>query len=124
MSGLAGGNGSRIAQAINSLIRSGNLTDDPVWSLTPHIDFTGEFEGGRTYRFEWEREWRLAGNLTFGENDPAFLVIPEENHERAATFFEQAREDNSRPVYSCPFIDANWDIARVRSTLGIANCGS
>lgn len=35
---------------------------EPVWRFTPLIDLPGDYPTG-SYRFEWEREWRLPGSL-------------------------------------------------------------
>lgn len=101
-------NESPMAIAINQIIEqtsdSNNGRDEPIWNITPFIDVTGDYPGG-AYRFEWEREWRYVGDLDFTENDPAFLIIPEELHVQARNFFENARYDNSGPAYLCPYID-------------------
>jgi hypothetical protein len=85
---------------------------DPFWSLTPFVDFPGDY-GGTQYRFEWEREWRVAGELHFDSDEVAFLLIPEKQHEAAREFFAEAEYENTGPNYECPFLDPLWSIDRV-----------
>ncbi|MGA1871713.1 MAG: hypothetical protein ACMUJM_24560 [bacterium] len=70
-----------------------SAADDPgahIWNLTPLIDAPGEY--GRTeYRFDWEREWRHVGRLSFRPEEVEFLLIPEVLHSAAYAFFEDAR---------------------------------
>lgn len=47
---------------INNAVTGGSNPDDPIWKLTPFIDHPGVYSG-RPYRFEWEREWRAAGDV-------------------------------------------------------------
>jgi hypothetical protein len=108
--------GESADKAVRALIRqaiqSPNPIINPIWELTPFID-----SRGGTYQYEWEREWRYLGNLNFTEQDTAFLIIPEEFHESARSFFEQVLEDNSGPSYLCPFIEIGWSQEKVRSAL-------
>lgn len=90
---------------------SGN---EPVWRITPFIDFPGDYPTGR-YRFEWEREWRLLGRLQFRESEVAFLVIPEAMHHAARAFFEVHVSGGTGPGYLCPYIDPSWDWDRVQN---------
>ncbi len=45
----------------------------PIWDLTPFIDLVMP---GR-YEWDWEREWRVRGNLRFLLEDVAFVITPE-----------------------------------------------
>lgn len=90
-------------------------TASPFWHIAPFIDFPGA--GGTKYRFEWEREWRVPGDLTFEVDDVAFLFLPEEFHERARFFFATVQRDNSGPVYTCPLADPAWPGDRVHDAL-------
>lgn len=90
--------------------------DAPIWHLTPFIDFPGTY-GETQYRFEWEREWRLPGNLRFTEADVEFLFIPEESHVVARGFFRDVRQQNLGPAYECPFIDPLWPEADIQLAL-------
>jgi hypothetical protein len=111
------GKNSPMATAVDSLISRGQLDpNDPIWQLTPLIDKPGNY-GGAMYDFEWEREWRHVGDLTFSESDVAFLVIPEELHATAWGFFASALNENSGPAYLCPYIDPYWDQVRVQQAL-------
>jgi hypothetical protein len=105
-----------IREVIHQTLDSTAPDTNPVWAMTPFIDSTGDHPGG-TYRFEWEREWRLVGNLNFTEQDVSFLIIPEKLHGAAREFFENALQENIGPAYFCPYIDVGWDIERIRTTL-------
>jgi hypothetical protein len=112
--------GSPVQAAIESLIAKATSSsvrlDDPVWKLTPFIDHPGDYYGS-PYRFEWEREWRHPGELSFAPEDVAFLFIPEDLHDAARRFFEDVAYDNRGPVYRCPFLDPRWPMESVRRAL-------
>jgi hypothetical protein len=97
---------------IQQAIESPNPEEHLIWTMTPFIDSTGDYPRG-SYRFEWEREWRYIGNLNFSEDDVAFLILPERDHERARGFFYQFALENPGPSYQCPYIDLGWDLDRV-----------
>jgi hypothetical protein len=89
--------------------------DDPIWKLTPFIDLPGPLPFKNDFR--WEREWRLGDDLRFEPEDVAFLFIPENLHENAWTFFENAQNDHSGPAYFCPYVDPTWSVDKVREAL-------
>ncbi|GMU22601.1 MAG: hypothetical protein AMXMBFR13_26860 [Phycisphaerae bacterium] len=101
---------------MNRALCSPDPTGDPIWLLTPFIDSPGEYPTG-VYRFEWEREWRYSGRFEFDEKDVAFLIIPEDLHSAARSFFESAEYQNLGPAYLCPYIDPQWDRERVLAAL-------
>jgi len=107
---------THVQNLIVSALASGSSEIEPVWTLTPFIDSTGNYASG-TYRFEWEREWRHLGDLHFTQDDTALLIIPEELHENACGFFQNAHDENLGPAYFCPYIDPGWSLERVRETL-------
>lgn len=110
-------NGSKHAAAISGAVEvAARDPDHPIWQIAPFVDLPGVY-GDTSYFFEWEREWRLCGNLSFVESDAAFLVIPEAEHQAAKEFFEEHGKNNTGPNYRCPFIDASWDRARVSSVI-------
>lgn len=88
----------------------------PIWKLTPLIDAPGEYSGS-PYYFEWEREWRNIGEFSFEVDEVAFLLIPEELHCDAKSFFEDACRENTGPAYFCPYIDPTWERDRILETL-------
>lgn len=105
------------ALAFNELKRQAMLgginPTDRIWQLTPLVDNPGEWASG-SYRFEWEREWRVPGGLRFQPSDVAFLFIDESLHSNARAFFADVEADNSGPVFHCPFIDPTWDMQRIQ----------
>src|SRR5260370_20699237 len=74
--------------------------NDPIWKLTPFIDFPNP--GPFTYDFRWEREWRGAHDVRFSEEDVAFLLLPEQQHAPAWGFFDDAPHHKLRPGSLCP----------------------
>jgi hypothetical protein len=108
------------AEAVREIVRTkiaeGIDPTDPFWKLTPFIDHPGVYNG-RRYRFEWEREWRVAGGVRFTPEDVAFLFIPEENHEDARQFFADVEIEHSGPVYECAYIDPGWSIEQIEQAL-------
>lgn len=78
------------------------------FNLAPFIDITGKYENS-TYRFEWEREWRIVGNLSFTPDDVEFLILPSDVHELARDFFADAESEQTGPNYYCPYYDPITD---------------
>jgi hypothetical protein len=101
--------GTPQAEAVQRLMREArrgtNPAAHPIWDLTPFVDLPGR---AGSYYFEWEREWRHVGDLRFSPEDVAFLLMPEEFHEAARGFFEDARREDVGPAYHCPYLDATW----------------
>lgn len=114
-------NQTAAAQAVRDLVQEAQgppfRRDHPIWCLTPLIDLPGSY-GSTRYRFEWEREWRVAGDFSFHPEDVAFLFMPEELHQQARDFFERIGWDNSGPVYDCPLLDPLWSEDQIRRALG------
>ncbi len=86
--------------------------DSPIWKLTPMIDAPGDY-GFSQYFFDWEREWRHIGTMRFDPEDVAFLLIPEDLHSAARSFFQDALEENLGPAYFCPYVDPSWSKERI-----------
>jgi hypothetical protein len=96
--------------------------DDPFWKLTAHVDQPGTYPtryGQRDYRFEWEREWRVAGpdGFRFERDDVALLFLPEDEHDAARQWFADHEANNTGPAYFCPYIDPFWDEATIVAAL-------
>lgn len=87
-----------------------------IWKIAPFVDAPGKY-GASSYFFEWEREWRHVGHFKFTQDEVAFLIIPESLHAKATTFFEQVKREHLGPSFDCPFIDAEWDLSKVRKIL-------
>jgi hypothetical protein len=77
---------------------------EDFFDLAPFIDIPGE-SGDSVYRFEWEREWRIIGDLSFSPDDVEFLILPGDVHEAARALFYDAEHDNYGPNYKCPYYD-------------------
>ena len=105
-----------IREIIKTKIAGGINPADPFWKLTPFIDHPGIYNGW-PYRFEWEREWRVAGPVTFTPEEVAFLFIPEECHDDARQFFADVTIEHSGPVYKCAYIDPAWSIEQIEQAL-------
>ncbi|SOC51105.1 hypothetical protein [Ornithinimicrobium cerasi] len=110
--------GGRVAETIRGMVSSRAVpridTNDDFWRLTPFVDHPSKEQG---YQFEWEREWRVPGDMQFEPDDVAFLFLPEELHSRARSFFQDAIEENTGPVYLCPYLDPLWSDARIQDAL-------
>jgi Putative abortive phage resistance protein AbiGi, antitoxin len=105
------------ATVLRSLVENAiGKPNDLIWKVAPFVDAPGAY-GKSSYFFEWEREWRHIGDLHFQPADPAFLIIPEESHEAARHFFDDAERENLGPNYKCPFIDPYWSLQKVKSIL-------
>jgi len=101
-----------VRQAMEGGIDSG----DAIWSVTPFVDYPGDY-GATQYRFEWEREWRVPGGLSFTPDDVPFLFIPEEWHKSARSFFEGHLEEHTGPAYLSPYVDPTWEMERIQAAL-------
>jgi hypothetical protein len=91
-------------------------SSDPLWKITPFIDNPGVYFG-KKYRFEWEREWRVVGDLAFAPDDVAFLFLPEEEHDQARQFFADVEVEQTGPSYFCSYIDPRWEMDRIQDAL-------
>lgn len=67
--------GTVLFDAIGDVLRARDL-ESPLLRLTPFIDGMADGEP-YTYRFDWEREWRVPGGLDFELADVAFVLTPE-----------------------------------------------
>ena len=88
--------------------------DDPFWEISPFIDQPGDY-GGR-YRFEWEREWRVPGGLTFTDRELKFVFAPEEDHILVDGIFEYLDHFEIADI-NCPIIDPLWPEQRIQEEL-------
>jgi hypothetical protein len=80
---------------------------DPIWRLTPFIDYPGDY-GGTDYRFEWEREWRLPGDLDFEVDEVSFLLAPAAGHDELRARFGWL---------PASLVDTTWSDAQIQTTL-------
>jgi hypothetical protein len=105
------------AKAVNTMVQAAsNQPEHPIWNIAPFIDLPGVY-GHVEYLFEWEREWRAVGDFPFTPADAAFLIIPENLHEAARAFFDDAERENIGPNYRCKFIDPYWNDETIGSVL-------
>ncbi|MFC4054456.1 abortive infection system antitoxin AbiGi family protein [Actinomadura syzygii] len=81
--------------------------DDPVWNLTPYIDFPGPYRDTE-YEFEWEQEWRIERLKVHG-GEVRFLFAPERHHP------ETTRLWTSGPPP--PIIDTTWPMSQIQEVL-------
>ncbi len=95
--------GSMQARYLNehlSDLRSRNDFDHPMWELTPFVDLVMP---GR-YEWDWEREWRVRGDLHFKLSDVAVTITPDGiNEVPELDFYVTPKMDftvvsNSRPL--------------------------
>jgi hypothetical protein len=112
----AGAQATIIRDVIPQRVAGGVDPDDRLWKLTPFIDNPGVYKG-RSYRFEWEREWRVIGDMPFDIGDVAFLFLPEDEHDTARKFFADVQIEHRGPAYFCPYIDPRWSMDRIQDAL-------
>ena len=101
---------SPLAESWRAVVTEQAAQEDPgahIWAMTPFVHVASEWFS----QYEWEREWRIPGGMTFAPSDVAFLFVPEALHGAARTFFARAREENLGPSYACPLLDPNWSEA-------------
>jgi hypothetical protein len=91
---------------------------DPVWRLTPFVDYPGVGTWGR-YEFEWEREWRVVGDLLFNLlTDLEFIIAPQRTHAVIQNAWS-GRADQVMPA----LLDLRWglpDLQRVFAEHGLS----
>jgi hypothetical protein len=94
--------------------KPGFNASDPLWSITPLVDYVSDGSLGTRHAFEWEREWRHPGDLEFSIGDIAFLFIPESEHVSAAAKLSAFYGD---PANVPQMIDATWNDERLQAAL-------
>jgi hypothetical protein len=101
--------------AFKALLREARVAGPlhPAWKLAPLVDWVSP-----NYHFEWEREWRLPGGLTFAPHDVAFLFMPEAQHDAARKFLIDGNRGNG-PAYDCPLLDPCWSDVRIQCALSL-----
>lgn len=109
--------GSPQLHAIKMLLeRAKSDNANPFWQIAPFTD-APRIYAKSNYLFDWERESRVASKIDFSSEGVAFLVNPEDTHEAARAFFNDAEEENLSPNYQCPYSDPHWDLDRLKSEL-------
>ncbi len=102
-----------LGEATKELVaHAANNPDDPIWRIASFID---QPTSGNS--FEWEREWRIPGDVEFLPRNVHFLTAPEDEHEDIRIYFAEQAEAAGFPVYSCPLIDIQWGEARIRTEI-------
>lgn len=106
--------GSKLQQMLFDRVRdlaylSAPDPDDWLWQLTPYIDYPGEYPdapfGPTTYRFEWEREWRVP-SFPFGPDAVEFLVAPSDHHVALGGTWSSTFSGTEVP----PILDLAWSL--------------
>jgi hypothetical protein len=97
----------RLVEIASSEDKRPKCQEDPVWSLTPYIDFPGPY-WETEYEFEWEREWRIDG-LNVSSDEVRFLFAPEQHHDETARLWT----GGPTPV----IIDTSWPMDRIQDVL-------
>jgi hypothetical protein len=89
---------------------SRNPLNHPIWEIAPFIDVKGDLHDENA-AFDWEQEWRMPGPFHFMQEEIAFMVLPEAQHER----FREALAEKVDLLF--PLIDITWDAQRIRQVL-------
>jgi hypothetical protein len=87
-----------------SLERMASSNNSSLLELVPFIEIVSNNQNERC-DFDWEREWRVIGQIHFSLEDVKYLFIPSDSHQHARMFFDDAERENTGPNYQCPFID-------------------
>ena len=99
--------------------------NDPIWKLAPFVDRPGWYQGilrDRKYFFEWEREWRHVGDLTFLETDLSFVILPENEHANLRSYLSDVSRCENLPRYqSVPFVCLEWEDSKIKESLKAYN---
>lgn len=96
---------------VNDAMRGRVDPEDGLWQVTPFVENPGSGPWGR-YEFDWEREWRVVGDLVFEPDDVAFLIIPEGKYSKVADEVEWFFGD-----YSPAVIDLTWELPKLQEVL-------
>jgi hypothetical protein len=72
--------------------------------LLPFVEGMGTWEGSQK-EFWWEREWRHVGDLTFADQELAFVIAPAAYH------------DVVRTIVDRPCLDPEWSLERMIASL-------
>ena len=114
---------SHLAYALARMQNSLTQEQRADWyALTRFIDKVGEFPNGSTYRFEWEREWRVPKRLELGAGCPVFLFAPQAEHPwlKAQVSGIAAVVPLTSPL---PILDPTWDEETLQAALVTSNLG-
>jgi hypothetical protein len=88
----------------SSIERMASSKNISLFGLAPFIEIVSNNQNERR-DFDWEREWRVIGQIPFLPEDVKFLFIPSNSQEQARIFFDDAERENIGPNYQCPYID-------------------
>lgn len=85
----------------------------PIWKVASFIE-----QPRFNYSFEWEREWRVPGDLEVTPAIIRFLTGPEEEHAAMRAYFEEQHQAGILPnLAHVKLLDLEWDRDRLQSTL-------
>lgn len=98
---------------INEAMKGGIHPGDRIWKLTPFVDRVVPNQ----YDFDWEREWRVVGGLTFTPDDVAFLFVPDHLHDAARTFLDSGGHGAGPAYPTAVLLDPEWDDEKLQETL-------
>lgn len=87
-----------------SLEKMALSNNSSLLELVPFIEIVSNNRNER-HDFDWEREWRVIGQIPFLPEDVKYLFIPSDSHQEARIFFDDAERENIGPNYQCPYID-------------------
>jgi hypothetical protein len=100
--------GTEVMSTLDALVAAATearLWNDDLWKITRFIDrVTPDGDGRPRYEFDWEREWRVPGEI--GLPVVPFLFIPESWQARARGELAPFR-----------LIDPHWDESRIEAAL-------
>ncbi|HZM66103.1 MAG TPA: abortive infection system antitoxin AbiGi family protein [Nakamurella sp.] len=113
--------GTPVASHFSELVRHAMIGGidpaDSIWKCTPFVDYPGVYSTAR-YEFEWEREWRMPGLLSFDLSEVAIAFASE------GEFWELTRRvswhylgDPDGGWYPRFMLDPTWDMETLQEKI-------
>lgn len=106
--------GSSVQKHFFEMVREAAYRGQPdlthaLWQVTPFIDYPGVY-GDREFKWEWEREWRVLGDLRFEPEAVPFVFAPQSEHDEVQRRWRRLLSTRSVPV----LLDTQWPFVLIQ----------
>ncbi|KRF36654.1 hypothetical protein ASG94_04295 [Nocardioides sp. Soil805] len=106
--------GNPVQQHLFEMVREAAYRNQPdlkdaLWQVTPFIDYPGVYRD-REFKWEWEREWPVLGNLRFESEAVPFVFAPQSDHDDVRRRWSQMLSPSPLPV----LLDAKWPLPLIQ----------